>query len=230
MQKDTVYIYKYGDFLFEASGLMKVDFIVKGKAPKNKIIKADTTIKDSDNIIWITITGNPSNKRTSKGDTLYNDTKYTILGDATAGIGMEIFKRYFPRYHFSTFKTPVYKGKLAPPDFNTDDAAKLYRTVIKRQCKSAGINFAGHFTVVEWGCGTECINIAIVDRITGEIHYSDISYGADEGFYGTDHKANSSLFIENAYNLTVHPGYTLVRKYAQLKLFEWTGSKLKKLP
>jgi len=128
------------------------------------------------------------------------------------------------------FRTSVYKGKLAPPDFKTDPGALIFRTQIKRQCKSENINFAGHFTVIEWGCGTECIDIAIVDRITGEIHYSDISYGTDEGFWGTEHKANSRLFIENSYNLMDHPGYKLVRKYERLKLFEWTGSKLIRLP
>jgi hypothetical protein len=230
MQKDTVYIYKYGDFLFEASGLMKVDFIVKEKASKKNIITADTMVKDSDNITCITITGNPSNKRISKGDTLYNDANYTILGDATVRIGMGIFKRYSLKYHFFMFNIPIYKGKLAPPDFKTDPGALMFRTQIKEQCKSEKINFAGHYTVVELGCGTECIDIAIADRITGEIHYRDISYGKDEGFWGVDHKANSRLFIENSFDLMDHPGYTLLREYERLKLLEWTGSKLKRLP
>jgi hypothetical protein len=33
-----------------------------------------------------------------------------------------------------------------------------------------GPNFAGHYTVVEWGCGTACQNHMIVDAITGKVY------------------------------------------------------------
>jgi hypothetical protein len=202
-QNDTTIINKYGDFLFESSAPMKVDLIVKGK---------------------------PVAPRISKGDTLYHDSKYTILGDREDFVGMGVYKKYQTKYQFSMFKVPVYKGKLAAPNFKTDPAALMYRTNIKEQCKSQGINFSGHFTVVEWGCGTECENIAIVDRINGEIYYSTIPYGADEGYYGTKYRADSKLIILNSFNLEDHKGYELWREYGRTRLCVWKGNDFKNLP
>jgi len=202
IQKDTVY--KHGDFLFETSDNMKVDFIVKGPLLKRK---------------------------TSKGDTLYHDAKYTILGDRDKLTGMGVYKKYRLKHKFSEYQTQVYKGKLALPDFKTDPSAKLYKTQIKNQCKSQGINFAGHYTVIEWGCGTECENIAIVDRISGAIYYSNIPYNInDEGFFGTKYRPDSRMMIMNSFNLDDHKGYELVRDYERTKVMEWTGSGFKKLP
>jgi hypothetical protein len=36
--------------------------------------------------------------------------------------------------------------------------------------KSAGPNFAGHYFVIRWGCGSECVMMAIVDATTGEVY------------------------------------------------------------
>ncbi len=202
-QKDTVIIYKYGSFLFEASDTMKVDFIVKGS---------------------------PLKQRISKGDTLYHDSKYIILGDASKRIGMGIYKRYKLKYKFESFKTSIYKGKLAAPDFTSDPSAKFYKTMIKTQCKAQGVNFAGHYTVIEWGCGTECENIAVVDRLNGRIYYTTIPYGGDEGYYGTKYKANSRMLIANSFNLDDHKGYALIRDYERIRILEWTGLGFKKLP
>lgn len=203
MQKDTTY--KFGDFLFEANDTMKVDFITKGKVFKHRM---------------------------SKGDTLYHDSKYLILGDRSKLTGMGVYRKYRSKYKFPMFKVQnVYKGKLAAPDFKTDPGAKLYKTQIKNQCKARGVNFAGHYTVIEWGCGTECENIAIVDRITGVIYYSSMPYTqGDEGFYGIKYKQDSNIMIMNSYNLEDHEGYVLVRDGQRTKIMQWMGLEFKKLP
>lgn len=62
----------------------------------------------------------------------------------------------------------AHMGELAPVNFESSPDAKLFRTTITNQV-SEGANFAGHYTVVTWGCGTSCRGYAIVDVITGNI-------------------------------------------------------------
>ncbi len=45
---------------------------------------------------------------------------------------------------------------------------KKYRTVI-RQAASRGPNFAGHYVVAKWGCGTGCTQFVIIDSETGKV-------------------------------------------------------------
>jgi len=39
-----------------------------------------------------------------------------------------------------------------------------------------GPNFAGHMIVVQWGCGSTCMRMAIVDARTGDVYYPPISF------------------------------------------------------
>ena len=34
-----------------------------------------------------------------------------------------------------------------------------------------GPNFAGHYTIVFWGCGAGCISLALADAITGKVFH-----------------------------------------------------------
>src|SRR5437763_667802 len=46
---------------------------------------------------------------------------------------------------------------------------------------SKGPNFAGHYTAVTWGWGTECQTLAIVDARTGRVYFapSPLRLGAE---------------------------------------------------
>lgn len=45
-----------------------------------------------------------------------------------------------------------------------------YRTAI-RKGGAAGPNFAGHFTIVGWGCGSSCIAWTVVDAKEGTVYF-----------------------------------------------------------
>ena len=62
----------------------------------------------------------------------------------------------------------MFQGKPAPVVFAHPEE-RHFRTMIRSGGES-GPNFAGHYTVVEWGCGTECFQAAIVDAKTGRIY------------------------------------------------------------
>lgn len=94
----------------------------------------------------------------------------------------------------------VFKGKPAAPILATK-AQRMYRTVI-REGAEKGPNFAGHYTVAEWGCGSACMSFAVVDAETGRVYdapFADISMAQlDENgrFYrGAVYQLKSRLFI-----------------------------------
>lgn len=200
-QKDTTY--KYGNFLIEASDTTTIDIIIK-KAPKKK--------------------------RLSKGDTIYENEKYLILGDDNKTAILGIYKKYKPRYEFSQFPVTVYKGKLAKPDFKTDKAALMFRTQIRNQCKSEGVNFAGHYTITMWGCGSDCQTVAIIDRLNGKIYYSNISGINNIIACILKCKADSRMLILNSALLEGHKGYVRCSTICELINIEWTNNKARRLP
>jgi len=197
--------YKFGDFLIQSPDSMNIDYILKSQ---------------------------PLTKKISKGDTLYEDSKCLILGNADVPMSYEgygIFKKYISPYKFPQFEVPVYKGKLSGPNFKTDMGAWLYRTQIREQCQQKGINFAGHFTLAMWGCGSECDQIAIVDRINGNVYYSHIFNGADNPFYTLSCNKNSDLVIMNDFLIKDHKGYIFCSEIWEIIYMKWNKNKLELL-
>jgi hypothetical protein len=46
---------------------------------------------------------------------------------------------------------------------------RKYKTTI-REAAAAGADFAGHFAIASWGCGTGCLEFVIVDLKTGTVY------------------------------------------------------------
>lgn len=92
-------------------------------------------------------------------------------------------------------KVEVFEGKPALVNFDSLPDAKLFRTTITEQ-SAEGPNFAGHYTVATWGCGTECQGFAIIDAITGEIveYEPSIDHQVSEGL---SHSLDSNLLVLN---------------------------------
>jgi hypothetical protein len=85
----------------------------------------------------------------------------------------------------------IYSGVPAAVDFTSNPEASAFRTRIT-QGAAVGPNFAGHFTVIGWGCGTECQNHAIVDAVTGDI----VQFGMTTES-GVSYRLDSTLFVMN---------------------------------
>ena len=103
---------------------------------------------------------------------------------------VHIYKRYKPKKSFKDYPSQVFKGELEDPNFESNPKYKMYITKITNECKQ-GVNFAGHYTMVTWGCGSPCQRGALVDRKTGEI------FDGLETTYGIDFKKDSRLVIKN---------------------------------
>ncbi|MCH7605350.1 hypothetical protein IID24_05175 [Patescibacteria group bacterium] len=87
----------------------------------------------------------------------------------------------------------IYSGPVAEVDFKTNPAADEFRTII-RGGVADGPNFAGHYRIVTWGCGSPCHRSAIIDVKSGEIVIFDVG---GESHFGSAYQANSNLLILN---------------------------------
>ena len=85
----------------------------------------------------------------------------------------------------------IYLGKMARINFKNNPVARVYRARISKNYKQNGVNFAGHYSFVFWGCGSPCTGSVIVDAKTDKV-YS----GPDSGF-GYNFTRNSRLLIVN---------------------------------
>jgi hypothetical protein len=74
-----------------------------------------------------------------------------------------------------------FRGEPAHPLLVTQHE-RMMRTQIRMQARS-GPNFAGHFTVAHWGCGSPCLAFVIINAITGAIYDQDTAVGCanDQG-------------------------------------------------
>jgi hypothetical protein len=77
-----------------------------------------------------------------------------------------------------------FTGKPVAPVLASAEARR-YRTMI-RQDAAAGPNFAGHYTIAQWGCGSTCIGFAIVNAKTGAVHFHPTISRAMQVPYQTD--------------------------------------------
>jgi hypothetical protein len=95
--------------------------------------------------------------------------------------------------HVPRFKdylvTDIFHGTPVAPHLATP-TERLFRTrirdgvtkglgVMREGKEQPGPNFAGHYIVIEWGCGSPCGMMAIVDALTGKVYTPPIS---PEGF------------------------------------------------
>jgi len=100
----------------------------------------------------------------------------------------------------------TFKGKPATPKIIRNH--RSYRTQI-REGAAKGPNFAGHYTIAEWGCGSSCVSIAIIDAKDGSVYdgpFNVLSFASPlkyegkysstgEGFEPLSYRINSRLLV-----------------------------------
>jgi hypothetical protein len=91
----------------------------------------------------------------------------------------------------------VFKGTPARPILATPDERR-FRTVITQGMTKgwgaedgtsgkepviAGPNFAGHYVIVRWGCGSPCLMMAIVDSVSGRVFSPPFHHGPGHSYF-----------------------------------------------
>lgn len=89
----------------------------------------------------------------------------------TVGAQSQCFAQANDAPSFDSFKVTVWRGRIARLNLNSNPLARKFRTASREQMKQAGVNFAGHYTLVSVGCGTGCGISGIVDARTGRAYF-----------------------------------------------------------
>nr|WP_294859707.1 hypothetical protein [uncultured Fluviicola sp.] len=173
----------------------------------------------------------------SKGDTLFADSEAILLGNRRYQVTTWISVRYKSAFHFSQFKVnPVTGKKLKLPDLTDVKAPfcsylneKEWKAYVKSECLTQGVNFAGHYTIVEWGCGSMCQNMCIVNRLTGKISFPNITDTHIDGYYGVRYQRNSRMLLTNSGLLEETPGYYYADWGIYPEIYEWKNERAVRL-
>jgi len=132
----------------------------------------------------------------------------------------------------------IFHGAPAAPKLSTP-GQRMFRTMI-RQGAAKGANFAGHYAIAEWGCGTACVQIAVVDIQSGAVYEGPfgtlpkayIAYGTNPEDIETGilYRPDSELFVARGCPSDQQPGtyyyrwagsaFTLLRR---IPLKPWEG-------
>jgi hypothetical protein len=133
---------------------------------------------------------------------------------------------------FSGYPAKVEKPRITKIDFKKNPDARTYKTRLSEGLRE-GINFAGHFVIVGWGCGTGCTNAAVIDTFTGKVHWPEEFYNVDARY--PDEYSDVQLdFRKNSRLLIIHgrPGTANENGYsgpAGDYYFEWRNNRLQLL-
>ena len=99
---------------------------------------------------------------------------------------------------FGDYPARAWRGAPAKPVLDTPDK-RLFRTAL-REGAVQGPNFAGHMTIVRWGCGTSCVAWAAVDARSGRVtqlpgkdYFSTVHVGGE--LYGVNFQRDSQLLV-----------------------------------
>lgn len=71
---------------------------------------------------------------------------------------------------FEAYAVKPYTGANAVPDLGSDPRSRRYRTQLRRWAREKP-NFAGHYILATWGCGTGCTELAVIDAVTGKVFH-----------------------------------------------------------
>lgn len=82
---------------------------------------------------------------------------------------------------FAAYKVKVGNRTSKPPNLASNRNARMYRTNLRNAARD-GVNFAGHFVVATWGCGTGCTASALINARTGRVFFPDVLQGVGAGF------------------------------------------------
>ena len=133
---------------------------------------------------------------------------------------------------FTQYAVKVQKIRNVKVNLKSHKSANMFRTNLRNAAKE-GVNFAGHYILTTWGCGTNCTQSAIIDARNGKVFFPEQLEGAGFGFCelpdATEQKvfkANSRLLVLNGFK-----GGDLSIDNAPCGIYylEWTGTGFKQV-
>jgi len=116
---------------------------------------------------------------------------WNLLGTVALAAGPPRFKDYPV--------ADIFRGRPAAPVLASQNARR-FGTQLRNSVKY-GPNFAGHYTVAQWGCGAGCVTVAVIDAESGQVWFAPFRIEdkrMDGGVlcnHGSEFKVDSDLYI-----------------------------------
>ncbi len=116
-------------------------------------------------------------------------------------------------------------GIKAAINFGSNPIAQRYRTIMTEKYDELEVNFASHYVIITWGCGSGCVTGAMVDTRDGSVYSmpEDKEWGGN-GTY-IDSKKESEILLTVAVAQSPTGEVEETRKYWEwdegLKMFEF---------
>ena len=131
---------------------------------------------------------------------------------------------------FEQYKVPLaFTGKPVPVNLESHPEAKTCGTML-RGANEKGPNFADHFTLASWGCGSGCIAIAFVDATNGKVYFPENLRTNTTVNIHSDIMEKTLVFHRDS-NLLIVAGCPNEECAARrgVNYFIWTGTGLKEI-
>ena len=137
------------------------------------------------------------------------------------------FAQKTPAYACYTVK--VEKKTAGTVNLKSHFKASDFSTILQKSLKNEQINFAGKFILSQWGCGTACVQAALIDALTGEVYFPEVLQGVTQGYNELfanheilEFKKNSNLLM--IYGVAGNDFKEESKDFAQgISYYEWTG-------
>jgi hypothetical protein len=133
---------------------------------------------------------------------------------------------------FSAFPAAVERARVRTIDFKKNPDARSFRTRLSEALRR-GVNFAGHYVVAGWGCGTGCISGANIDARTGNVFWPEqfnaigVLFSKGEYAEPIDYRKNSRLLV-----ISGVPGQAnddAPEKPSGIYYYEWKNNRLRQI-
>lgn len=130
---------------------------------------------------------------------------------------------------FGQYTVAVEKARVKSINFKRNPSARTFRTRLS-EALAGGVNFAGHYIVTGWGCGTGCTNAAIIEARTGDVIWPDQFMNIDAS-YGDGYSDEQIEFKKNSRLLIIHGRPGSKNENAKIPpsgdhYYEWRGNRL----
>ncbi len=127
---------------------------------------------------------------------------------------------------FSEYSRVEHSGlQLQAIDFDSHPDARNFRTRLEENLGGYA-NFAGHFILTMWGCGTMCQQIALIEVETGKVFMPEEFVSS----FGVCFKESSSLLIFNPVDkIFIDDMEGQIPAWFNVHYYHWNGSEAEHL-
>lgn len=125
-------------------------------------------------------------------------------------------KKFTKPIQYDKFTVDTFTCKQAGINYSSNKTARRFRSAINLSIDNFGMNFAGHYNLSRWGCGTSCQNGAITDLQTGHV------YDIPTASLDYEFRKDSRLLVVNPPDST---GFYDYCSYCEPEFWVWNENK-----